>query len=103
MRKRQRRSITTSINNIARSTDFQKKVYRAVMEIPRGQARSYAWVARHIGHPRAYRAVGNALNVNPRPGIIPCHRIIKSDGSLGGFAWGRKAKKRLLSQEAIVV
>lgn len=84
-------------------TDFQKAVYRQVLKIPRGQTRSYKWVAQEIEHPRAYRAVGCALNKNPYPGIIPCHRVIKSDGTIGGFSKGVSVKKRLLSKEGIVV
>ena len=82
-------------------TEFEKKVYRVVARIPKGEVRSYKWVALRIGRPRACRAVGNALNKNPYPVIIPCHRVIKSDGSLGGFAKGAAAKKRLLRREGI--
>ena len=80
-------------------TDFEKKVYLAVSRIPKGRVRSYKWVAEKIGHPRAYRAVGNALNKNPYIGIVPCHRVIKSDGSIGGFAKGVARKKTLLKAE----
>ncbi|MFC1807088.1 methylated-DNA--[protein]-cysteine S-methyltransferase [Candidatus Omnitrophota bacterium] len=96
MKKRQRLSITTSAN-----TEFEKKVYQEVAKIPRGETRSYKWVAKAIGYPKAYRAVGNALNKNPFIGMVPCHRVIKSDGSLGGFAKGAKAKKRLLAKEGV--
>lgn len=84
-------------------TDFQIKVLKTVLEIPLGQTRSYQWVARKINQPRAWRAVGRALNVNPWLIIIPCHRIIKADGSLGGYAKGLKIKKRLLEQEKEVL
>jgi O-6-methylguanine DNA methyltransferase len=80
-------------------TKFQKKVYRVVSKIPRGETRSYKWVAKKIGRPRAYRAVGNALNKNPRIGKVPCHRVIRSDGSTGGFALGKGRKKQMLSDE----
>ena len=80
-------------------TPFQQAVYRAAARIPRGQTRSYQWVARAIGRPRAVRAVGNALNRNPFAPRIPCHRVIRSDGSLGGFADGPHAKRRLLAAE----
>ncbi len=80
-------------------TAFQQTVYRAVARIPRGETRSYQWVARTIGRPGAVRAVGNALNRNPFAPRVPCHRVIRSDGSLGGFASGPLAKQRLLDRE----
>ncbi|MGE5308730.1 MAG: methylated-DNA--[protein]-cysteine S-methyltransferase [Deltaproteobacteria bacterium] len=80
-------------------TEFEKKVYKAVMEIPVGETRSYQWVAARIGRPRACRAVGNALNRNPYAPLVPCHRVVKSDGSLGGFAGGSAKKRRLLAME----
>ena len=82
-----------------RWSPFQQAVYRAVCRIPRGQTRSYQWVARAIGRPRAARAVGNALNRNPFAPRVPCHRVIRSDGSLGGFAGGPVKKRRLLALE----
>ena len=80
-------------------TDFEKKVYRAVSKIPKGETRSYKWVAAKIGKPRASRAVGNALNRNPYIGVVPCHRVIRSDGSIGGFALGVKKKREFLESE----
>lgn len=81
-------------------TPFQWKVLQAAIEIPLGQTRSYKWVARKIGNPNAARAVGGALKRNPYPIIIPCHRVIKENGSLGGYAgkYGKK-KARLLDLE----
>ncbi len=80
-------------------TEFEKKVYAACKTIPRGETRSYAWIAKKIGHPRACRAVGNALHKNPFAPSVPCHRVICSDGSIGGFAGGIAQKIRLLSTE----
>ncbi len=80
-------------------TAFQRKVWRALLKIPRGQTRSYAWLARQIGRPKAVRAVANACGANPAPILIPCHRVIASDGSLGGFGGGRAMKKKLLALE----
>lgn len=80
-------------------TEFEKKVYKAIMKIPVGETRSYAWVADQIGSPAAVRAVGNALNKNPFAPIVPCHRVIKSDGSLGGYALGLEKKIELLEKE----
>jgi O-6-methylguanine DNA methyltransferase len=80
-------------------TDFQKAVYRAAVAIPRGQTRTYAQIAVAIGHPHAVRAVGNALNRNPFAPAVPCHRVVRSDGTIGGFASGPRAKKLLLRKE----
>ena len=85
-------------------TDFQWQVLAAAMTIPLGQTRSYKWVARKIGRPKAVRAVGQALKKNPYPLIIPCHRVIKEDGSLGGYAGRQTPKKaRLLAMEKEIV
>ena len=88
-----------ALNKICNDTVFAEKVYRSVSKIPKGATRSYKWVAAKIGRPKAYRAVGNALNKNPYIGTVPCHRVIKSDGSIGGFAKGISRKKRLLKAE----
>jgi excinuclease ABC subunit C len=84
-------------------TPFQRRVYKAVSSIPKGEARSYKWVADKIGSPRAYRAVGRALNKNPYLGRVPCHRVIKENGSLGGFSKGKNRKKALLKREGLDV
>jgi len=84
-------------------TDFQWRVLKATTQIPLGQTRSYAWVAQKVGRPKAVRAVGGALNKNPYPIIIPCHRVIKSDGSLGGYVFGIKRKRTLLELEKEIV
>ncbi len=80
-------------------THFEKKVYTVVKKIPFGKTRTYAWVAEKTGCPAASRAVGNALNKNPFPIIVPCHRVVHSDGSLGGYALGKDLKKKLLEIE----
>lgn len=80
-----------NINIDIKVTDFQKKVLNAVRNIEYGKTKSYGQIAKEIGEPRAYRAVGNAISKNPIPIVIPCHRVIKSDGSIGGF--GGKAKR----------
>lgn len=82
-----------------KQTGFDKAVYRAVMEIPFGETRSYKWVAQKIGRPRSARAVGNALNKNPYAPFVPCHRVIASDGSLGGYSRGLGKKKEMLERE----
>ncbi len=82
-----------------RLTAFQRQVYRAICRIPRGQTRSYQWVAARIRRPRAARAVGTALHRNPFAPKVPCHRVVRADGSLGGYAHGPAKKRALLRQE----
>jgi O-6-methylguanine DNA methyltransferase len=81
---------------------FCQAVWKACAEIPRGEVRTYGWIARRIGKPKAARAVGQALARNPFAPAVPCHRVIGIDGSLTGFSGrgGLAAKKRLLRQEA---
>jgi len=81
-------------------TAFQQAVWLTLRKIPRGETRSYAWVARKIGKPKAARAVGTACGANPVPIIVPCHRVVASDGSLGGFGGGLPLKRRLLALES---
>ena len=86
-----------------RGTDFQLKVWMALRDIPLGETRSYSDMARIIGEPKAVRAVANACASNPVPLIIPCHRVIRRDGSLGGYGLGIGRKKILLSNEQALV
>ncbi|OGS23676.1 MAG: 6-O-methylguanine DNA methyltransferase [Elusimicrobia bacterium RIFOXYB2_FULL_48_7] len=80
---------------------FYQKVWLACFKIPKGQTRSYKWVARQAGSPKAYRAVGTALAKNPFAPYVPCHRVIRSDGKLGGYSGtgGTSAKEKLLKKE----
>ena len=96
-----RSEILSTISNNSNLSDFRKAVYRAILNITSGEVRTYEWVAKAIGRPKAYRAVGNALNKNPYSPIVPCHRVIRSDGSMGGFALGLKTKERLLKKEGV--
>jgi methylated-DNA-[protein]-cysteine S-methyltransferase len=80
-------------------TDFQRRVWRALQEIPYGQTRTYAEIADAIGAPSAVRAVGGANNRNPIAIVVPCHRVIGADGSLTGFGGGLEAKRWLLDHE----
>lgn len=82
-----------------KGTDFEKKVWSYLRDIPSGETRSYAWVAEKAGNPSATRAVGQALSKNPIPIVLPCHRVIESDGSIGGFSSGVDIKRRLLEME----
>ena len=82
-------------------TAFEKKVLIATLEIPRGKVKSYSWVASKAGSPGAARAAGNALGKNPYAPLVPCHRVIASDGSIGGYSGGIAKKKKLLSKEGV--
>jgi O-6-methylguanine DNA methyltransferase len=82
-----------------RGTRFQRAVWAALVAIPYGETRSYTDVARQIGQPAAVRAVGAANGANPLPLIVPCHRVIAADGTLGGYGGGLELKRRLLAME----
>ncbi len=82
---------------------FFDKVMEATRLIPKGKVTTYGRIAEFIGKPKASRAVGNALNKNPTPIIVPCHRVVRSDGSVGGFASGPKKKIELLRKECIEI
>src|SRR5581483_6159054 len=85
-------------------TDFERSVLTKALEIPYGQIRPYGWIAREIGHPLAVRAVGTALAHNPIPLLIPCHRVVRSDGQLGRYSLISDDTKRLiLSAEGLPV
>ncbi len=86
---------------ILSGTAFQRRVWQALRQIPYGQTRSYAEVATLIEHPRAYRAVGTAVSQNPVSIVIPCHRVIGSNGTLTGFAGGLELKQHLLHLEGV--
>lgn len=83
----------------AASTPFGRRVYEAVAAIPAGRSRTYGDIARQLGRPGAARAVGRAMATNPFPVIIPCHRVVGSDGSLTGFAGGVEMKAAMLEME----
>jgi methylated-DNA-[protein]-cysteine S-methyltransferase len=89
------------IIDFSECSTFQRKVLMEERKIPRGEVRSYGWLARRIGKPGAARAVGNALSTNPFPLVIPCHRAIRSDGMIGGFQGGPAMKRDLLEMEGI--
>ena len=80
-------------------TEFERDVLRAAQRIPAGQVRPYGWIAHQIGRPKAVRAVGSALGHNPVPVLIPCHRVVRSDGDLGEYVFDRPVKERLLAGE----
>lgn len=84
-------------------TPFQLSVWAALLTIPFGERRSYTWLARHIGRPRAVRAVGSANGRNVLPIVVPCHRVVNKDGSLAGYAGGVEVKRWLLEHERATV
>jgi O-6-methylguanine DNA methyltransferase len=84
-------------------SEFEAAVLRKALEIPRGQVRPYGWIAREIGRPKAVRAVGTALAKNPVPLLVPCHRVVRSDGKLGQYALGAPQKVTILQSEGLDV
>lgn len=83
-------------------TDFQRKVWKALRGIPAGQTRTYTEVAHSVGQPQAVRAVASACAANPVAVLVPCHRVLRSDGGWGGYRWGLERKQQLLRQEGAV-
>ncbi len=86
-----------------RGTDFQQSVWQQLQKIPKGETRNYADIAKAVGRPRAVRAVGSANGANNIAIIIPCHRVIGSDGKLAGYAYGCEIKEKLLSKEGVTL
>lgn len=84
-------------------TKFQSECYEALKKVPKGKVITYAGLARMIGRPKAHRAVGSAMNKNPYAPQVPCHRVVKSNGDLGGFATDIKVKIKRLQKEGVVV
>jgi len=85
--------------DLSGGTPFQRRVWQTALRIPYGRARSYRWIASKVGGTRYARAVGNALGANPVPLIVPCHRVVAHDASLGGFSCGLAVKRKLLNLE----
>ena len=84
-------------------TKFQSECYEALKKVPKGKVITYAGLAREIGKPKAHRAVGNAMNKNPFAPKVPCHRVVKSNGELGGFADDINVKIKRLHEEGVDV
>ena len=93
------RSYFTVAVDLSAAAPFQRSVLEAASEIPFGEVRSYRWIAESIGNAKAVRAVGTALGHNPVPIVVPCHRVLRSDGGIGGYGLGLGLKNRLLSLE----
>jgi AraC family transcriptional regulator of adaptative response/methylated-DNA-[protein]-cysteine methyltransferase len=94
-----RGSVTVRLSGTA----FQVQVWRALAEVPRGKVISYAMLAHRIGRPTALRAVGTAVGQNPVSWAIPCHRVTRTDGGIGGYHWGAGIKRALLAREGAVI
>lgn len=86
-----------------KGTNFQLKVWRALLDVPVGDVTTYGAIATQLGDPKASRAVGTAVGSNPVSYLIPCHRVIRASGELGGYAWGVERKKVMLRREALLV
>ena len=82
---------------------LEEKVYKKLLEVPKGKVTTYGDLAKAIGLKNGQRVIGKIMNKNPYPAIIPCHRVIKSDGKIGGYAWGEKVKAKMLSNEGIKI
>jgi methylated-DNA-[protein]-cysteine S-methyltransferase len=85
-------------------TPFQKRIWTEIAQIPKGQVITYKELAIRIGKPKATRAVANAVGANPNPITVPCHRVVRSDGTIGGYSGpgGMRAKKKLLAEEGVI-
>ncbi|HEY7587527.1 MAG TPA: methylated-DNA--[protein]-cysteine S-methyltransferase [Thermoplasmata archaeon] len=88
--------------DLSESTEFERQVYEATRQIPFGEVATYGQIAKAIGKPKAQRAVGQALGRNPVGVVIPCHRVVASDGGLGGFTGGLRWKRKLLRHEGVL-
>ena len=83
--------------------NLDKKIYKKLLEVPKGKITTYGELAKAIGLKNGQRAVGKIMNKNPYPAIIPCHRVVKADGKIGGYAFGVKIKKNMLKKEGIKI
>ena len=82
---------------------LEEKVYKKLLEVPKGKITTYRDIAKAIGLKNGQRIIGKIMNKNPYPVIVPCHRVVKSDGKIGGYAWGEKVKAKMLSNEGIKI
>lgn len=82
---------------------LEDKVYKKLLEVPSGMVTTYGELAKSVGLKNGQRVIGRIMNKNPYPVIVPCHRVIKSDGKIGGYAWGEKIKTNMLSKEGVKI
>ena len=83
--------------------NLSEKVYKKLLEVPKGKVTTYGELANAVGLENGQRAIGRIMNQNPYPAIVPCHRVIKSDGKVGGYAYGQDVKSNMLSKEGIKI
>ena len=83
--------------------NLDKKIYKKLLEVPKGKITTYGELAKAVGLKNGQRTVGKIMNKNPYPVIIPCHRVVKSDGKVGGYAYGEEIKSDMLTREGIVI
>lgn len=82
---------------------LEHKVYKKLLEVPKGKVTTYSELAKSVGLKNGQRVIGRIMNKNPFPVVIPCHRVILSNGKIGGYAWGEKVKTNMLSKEGIKI
>ena len=83
--------------------NLDKRIYKKLLEVPKGKITTYGELAKAVGLKNGQRAVGKIMNKNPYPVIIPCHRVVKSDGKVGGYAYGEEIKSDMLTREGIII
>ncbi len=103
MKKEEIKTEEDVIGFLGNKTEFEKEVLATTFKVPKGKVSTYKKIAEKIGRPRAYRAVGNALHKNPLAPIVPCHRIIRSDGGFGGDKTEAESRRKLLEKEGIPI
>ena len=103
MQKREIKGEEDVINFLSDKTEFERAVLVVTYRIPKGKVSTYNQIAKKIGRPRAYRAVANALHKNPLAPVVPCHRVVKSDGGFGGEREGAESRRKLLEKEGILI
>ncbi len=103
MKKEEIKTEEDIIHFLSDRTEFEREVLVATFKIPKGKVSTYKRIAEKVGRPRAYRAVGNALNKNPLAPLVPCHRVVRSDGGFGGEKKGAESRRKLLERELIPI
>jgi len=83
--------------------NLEQRVYKKLLDVPRGKITTYGELARAVGIKNGQRVIGNIMHKNPHPGIVPCHRVVKSDKTVGGYAFGKNIKANMLTQEGIKI
>ena len=103
MKKNEIKTEEDVVRFLSDKTEFEKAVLATTFKIPNGKVSTYGRIAKRIDRPRAYRAVGNALHKNPLAPIVPCHRVVKADGSFGGDKKAAASRRNLLEKEGIPI